>query len=226
MKKLIQKIFAKIFNSSYVRGNPFIFGIDRKVNEITEKERTRKIEEYASLVLLGKDSGFYEETVVYNASLKRENIVIGEGTHIRGELLVQKYGGKIKIGDNSYVGTGTKIWSGESITIGNDVLISHNCNIIDTNSHEIDHIERAERHRQLIKSGPWENKGSIQTKPIAIGDHAWISFNVTVLKGVTIGEGAIIAAGSVITKDIPPFTLVAGNPARIIKTLLDVNGNA
>lgn len=55
--------------------------------------------------------------------------------------------------------------------------------------------------------------------PVRIEDHAWVGFNVIILKGVTIGEGAIVAAGSVVTKDVPAFTVVAGNPARVIREL-------
>jgi acetyltransferase-like isoleucine patch superfamily enzyme len=60
---------------------------------------------------------------------------------------------------------------------------------------------------------------NVDSAPIIIEDHVWISFNSIILKGVTIGKGAIIAAGSVVTKDVAPFTLVAGNPAKLIKHL-------
>ncbi len=65
----------------------------------------------------------------------------------------------------------------------------------------------------------WDTKGNIITSPIVIKDYAWISFGSTVLKGVTIGKGAIVAAGSVVTRDVPDWTVVAGNPAKNIKTL-------
>jgi acetyltransferase-like isoleucine patch superfamily enzyme len=103
--------------------------------------------------------------------------------------------------------------------VGNHVLIAHNVNIVDTNSHEIPHIERAERYIELITKGYPVEKASIQTAPITIEDYVWISFNATILKGVTIGKGAIVAAGAVVTKDVPPFTIVAGNPAVVVKTL-------
>ena len=61
------------------------------------------------------------------------------------------------------------------------------------------------------------------TAPIVIGDHVWIGMNVIVLKGVTIGEGSIVAAGSVVNKDVPPHCLVAGVPAKVVKT--DVTWN-
>jgi acetyltransferase-like isoleucine patch superfamily enzyme len=170
---------------------------------------------------MGIGSRFYPEATIHNTQNKRKNIVIGENTHIRGTLLLFKYGGEIHIGDNCYVGDGTRIWSGESIHIGNNVLISHNVSIVDTQAHEINYIERAERYIELIKNGPWNDKGSIKTAPIIIEDYAWISFNTVILKGVTIGKGAIIGAGSVVTKDVPPFTLYAGNPAKFIKKLND-----
>ena len=160
---------------------------------------------------------FYPDAIVHNAANNPSLIKVGSGTHIRGTLLVFKYGGYIEIGRNCYVGDSSRIWSGERVQIGDNVLISHNVNIIDTNSHELDRFERAERYCNLQNHGPWVTKGSILTSPIVIGDNAWISFNVTVLKGVTIGKGAIIAAGSVVTKDIPDFALAAGNPAKIVR---------
>jgi maltose O-acetyltransferase len=133
--------------------------------------------------------------------------------------LVFPFGGKIQIGSNSYIGEGTRIWSAENIFIGNDVLISHNCNIIDTDSHEINYIERAERVKSIVATGHPSQKGTVQTAPIYISDHAWLSYNVSILKGVKIGKGAIVAAGSVVTKDVADFTVVAGNPAVFIKNI-------
>ena len=71
----------------------------------------------------------------------------------------------------------------------------------------------------MITVGQPQTKGNIMTKPIIIEDYAWISYGCSILKGVTIGKGAIVGACSVVTKDVPPWTVVAGNPARIIKTL-------
>jgi acetyltransferase-like isoleucine patch superfamily enzyme len=156
---------------------------------------------------------------VFNLQKNPNQIVVGKSSFIIGELLVFAYGGFIKIGEYSFVGEGTRIWSGENITIGNNVLISHNCNIVDTNSHEIDYLERAKGYKDLREVGYPILKGSIQTSEVIIEDYAWISFNTTILKGVTIGKGAIIGANSVVTEDIPPFTLSIGNPAKVIKNL-------
>ncbi len=169
--------------------------------------------------VINNGSKFYPEAKVNNFSKNPNNIVLGEGTNIRGELCVFKFGGKITIGNNVYVGELSKIRSAESIFIGDNVLISHNVNIVDTTAHEINHLERAEGYINSIKYGHPSTKGSVQTAPIVINDYVWINFNATILKGVTIGEGAIIAAGAVVTKDVLPFTMVGGNPAKQIKHL-------
>lgn len=185
------------------------------ISEIQQKKNTENIQH--SLTHHG--ATFYAEAIVNNPSGNKANITIGNNTHVRGMLNVFAYGGKISIGENCYIGDHSRIWSGESISIGNDVLISHNVNIIDTNSHETDAIERSERYMDLLKNGHWKDKGSILTAPIIIKDYAWISFNATILKGVTIGEGAIVAANAVVVKDVPDYTLVVGNPAVVIKNL-------
>jgi acetyltransferase-like isoleucine patch superfamily enzyme len=166
-----------------------------------------------------KSGIFYSTAKVVNCSLKPEQIKIGINAHIQGELLVFAYGGSIEIGNNCFVGENSRIWSGEKIVIGSHVLISHNVNIIDTNSHELDHMLRAQGFKKLIEEGHPKEKESILTAPIIIEDYAWISFNVVILKGVKIGKGAIIGAGSVVTKDVEEFTFVAGNPAKFVKYL-------
>lgn len=208
----ILKVIAKIYNSRYFLNNPYI--LKAKHPNFSEKPHLVDYE-----VTIKNKNCLLEESIVENFQNDKTKIDIADETYIRGELLIFKYGGEIEIGTNCYIGKGTKIWSGDSIKIGNNVLISHNCNIIDTDSHEIEAKERAERYKELIKNGHWESKGNINTKPIIIKDYAWISFNATIMKGVTIGEGAIIGAGSVVTKDVPDYCLAVGNPARIIKNL-------
>lgn len=207
MRNILTKIFIKLIDISFLEKKLF------------ESRKTQLIDACQKQVTLGSESKFYPEARVYNLQSKEDSIIIGERTHIRGELLVFKHSGHISIGNDCYIGEGTRIWSGESLTIGNNVLISHNVSIVDTNSHEISFKERAERYKELIKNGHWNDKGSIITSPVIIKDDAWISFNVSILKGVTIGKGAIVAAGSVVTKDVNDFEVVAGNPAKVIKKL-------
>ena len=170
-------------------------------------------------LVLGEGSILYPDLIIINGSGNVNAIIIKENSFIRGTLLTFKYGGSIEIGNWCYVGDLTRIWSGEKITIGNHVLLSHNVFITDTSSHEIEHEIRAERFKDLITNGYPETKSTIQTKPVVIEDYVWINPNSIILPGVTIGKGAIIAAGSVVTKDVAAFTMVAGNPARFIKDL-------
>jgi acetyltransferase-like isoleucine patch superfamily enzyme len=162
---------------------------------------------------------FHHGARVSNLQEDASKIMISDGTHVAGELILLKYGGEIKIGKNCYLGDHSRIWSGDSVIIRDNVLISHNVNIMDTNSHELDSFERAVGFYKQQNYGYPEHKGSILTSPVLIKDYVWIGFNSIILKGVTIGEGAIVAAGSVITKDVPDYAVVGGNPAKIIKTL-------
>lgn len=164
----------------------------------------------------GNGVKFYSTTKLYNRQKKRSSISIGTNSHVKGELMVMAYGGSIRIGNNVFIGENSRIWSAENIIIGNNVLISHNVNIIDTNSHEINHEQRAEDFLHLITNGPSMTKGSIKSSPITIEDYSWINFNVFISKGVRIGKGAIIAPHSVVLHDVPDWAVVAGNPAKII----------
>lgn len=101
--------------------------------------------------------------------------------------------------------------------MGDDVVISWGVTIVDHNSHSVDAEER------LADVTDWKNGhkdwANVTIAPVTIKARAWIGFNAIVLKGVTIGEGAVVAAGAVVTKDVPPYSVAAGNPARVIRTL-------
>lgn len=189
-----------------------IKAILRIIQEIDNQEK-------CSQVVLKNEAKLYPESKIFNIQGNPKSILINGNTHVKGELLVFGYGGKIEIGMNCYIGEGTRIWSSNFVHIGNDVLVSHNCNIIDTDSHELNYEERASSFKNLIEKGHSKTKLNVKDAPIIIEDNAWISYNVSIMKGVKIGKGSIIGAGSVVTKDVPEFTLWAGNPAKQIKSL-------
>lgn len=118
---------------------------------------------------------------------------------------------KLIIGNMSGISGGC-IWATESIRIGNHVNIGANCIIIDGDIHNTDwslrHIDRTSE-----KPVPYNHK------PIVIEDDVWLGANTIVLKGVTLGARSIIAAGSVVTKDIPADCVAAGNPCRVLKLM-------
>lgn len=196
-----------------------VFPLHRFFKQLSDNENINKCYK----MCIGGDAMFYSESEIDNQQKNPQKIEIGKNTHVRGRLLIFGYGGSIVIGENSYVGRNSNIWSAEQVEIGDNVLISHNVNIIDTNSHEIDYLERAEAFCDLIKEGPpQKNKFNVLASKIIIEDNVWISFNVIILKGVKIGKGAIIAAGSVVTKDVESFTMVAGNPAISLKKINEI----
>lgn len=154
----------------------------------------------------------------------KKYIEIGENCLINGTFIFEISEGIITIGDRTFIGGGTFICIDE-IKIGSDVMFSWGCTIADNNSHS--HVW-SERENDVIswKKGVDENKiggykdwTNVKRGKVVIKDKAWIGFNSIILKGVTIGEGAIVGAGSVVTKDVPNWTIVAGNPAKIIREI-------
>ena len=139
------------------------------------------------------------------------------------------------VGTNVSVGDGIIIGFGDNIHIGNNVSINYRCLLIDCNSIIIGHdvliapgvqintashpTELSERLTPDWNSASGEYRWRTFAKPVIIGDGCWIGANATIIGGVTIGEGAVVAAGAVVTKDVPPHTLVGGVPAKYIKSL-------
>ncbi len=146
----------------------------------------------------------------------RDSIHIGAHSEVLARLETFGHGGRIRIGRHCFVGEHTNIWSASSISIGDRVLISHGVNIHDNNAHAMSAKRRHEHFLAIFGDGHPKSLPDVPTQPIVIGDDAWIGFGATILKGVTIGEGAVVGACSLVTKDVPPYTVVAGNPARVI----------
>jgi acetyltransferase-like isoleucine patch superfamily enzyme len=146
------------------------------------------------------------------------NLSIGDGSIFEGAISSDRAGTSVSIGRNTFFGS-SSIVTALRVEVGDDVLVSWGCTIVDHDSHHVDWSCRAQDVREFYSGiKTWDK---VNVSPVVIGDKAWIGFNVIVLKGVKIGEGAVVAAGSVVTRDVPPFTLVGGNPARVIRELKD-----
>ena len=147
-----------------------------------------------------------------------DSISIGARSIIEGELTVFANGGKISVGEWCFVGAGSRIWSDSCIEIGNRVMISHNVNIFDNLTHPLDATGRHAQFRQIATVGH-PRTIDLGSKPVRIGDDAWIAAGAIVLRGVSIGRGAIVGAGAVVTRDVGAGVSSPVNPARPIGTL-------
>lgn len=159
---------------------------------------------------------------VRNKNPERTLVSIGSDSLVSGNYIFETQSGRITIGDRSFIGGGTFICINE-INIGDDVMFSWGCTVMDNNAHSLVSFERIndvldwKRGIEENAIGKYKNWECVKSAPITIKDKAWVGFNSIILKGVTIGKGAIIGAGSVVSKNVPDFAVVAGNPASIIR---------
>lgn len=115
----------------------------------------------------------------------------------------------IVIGQNSFIGHAVSINAGKEVVIGDNCYIAGGCYISDTLGHPLDAVKRHNNERITEE----------YITPVTIGDDVWIGRGVIILPGTTIGARSVVGAGSVVTKDVPPDCISAGNPARVIKYL-------
>lgn len=133
------------------------------------------------------------------------NIQIGKAVMIMQDCTIHLYG-EVKIGDRCYFNRGCYVVSHEQLLIGDDCIFGQRVSI-----HDQDH------RLEPVDVPPGER--GYDSSPVIIEDNVWVGADAIILRGVTIGYGSVVAAGSIVTKDVPPKSLVAGVPAKVIKTL-------
>jgi acetyltransferase-like isoleucine patch superfamily enzyme len=145
------------------------------------------------------------------------SLEIGTNSNIEAHLVFETGSAVIRIGSRTHVGGGTLIDAAKEIEIGDDVLVAFDVLIMDHNAHSLVFDERKNDVRDWIHGRKdWSN---VQKKTVIIRNKAWIGARAIITKGVTVGEGAIVGAGSVVTRDVPSWTIVGGNPASVIREL-------
>lgn len=186
---------------------------------MTEKEKMR----YGMLYDANYDTALIEERLVckemchdYNLLRPREEkarkeLLLKLLGSIKGSILIEQpfhcdYGYNIHVGDNFYSNHNLIILDCAPVKFGDNVFIAPNCGFY-TAAHPLD----AERR----------NKGLEYAKPITVGNNVWFGAQVAVLPGVSIGDNCVIGAGSVVNRDIPPYSLAVGNPCRVIRKITD-----
>jgi acetyltransferase-like isoleucine patch superfamily enzyme len=157
-------------------------------------------------------SGFRMERLPYVTG--RGRLTIGAGVRLSGKpsvgfcnVLLREP--SLVVGDGTFIGHDCSFVLADSITIGKHCLLAGGVSIRDLDGHPVDAALRRE-HRPTPCEG---------IRPVVLGDDVWIGADATILKGVTIGDRAIVGAGAVVTSDVPADTVVAGNPARVIRTM-------
>lgn len=157
---------------------------------------------------------------------------IGEGSHIFSSFAVLRPDAKIVVGKRCQLGASQFICA-KSINVGDDVIMAWSSTVIDSDNHSLYWDERqfdVERCRQdYVQTGGYDiarnhDWSKVNLEEVNIGNKAWIGFNVIILKGVTIGEGAIIGTGSVVVNDVNPWHVGAGNPFRHIRKITKERG--
>lgn len=198
MRELIDYLLNKIIGPKTRFGKKMIFGLQTKLLP------------HFSIININKDN----------------TIVIGNECIIGVKLIAESTNAYFKFGDKVFIGK-SQIICRTGIEFGNNIMVAWGVTFYDHDSHSLDFESRKKDLEQQIYdydnfNGDFlrnKNWGVVNTKPIKVCDNSWIGMNATILKGVTIGEGAIVAACSVVTKDVPPYTVVAGNPALVVKKL-------
>jgi acetyltransferase-like isoleucine patch superfamily enzyme len=158
-----------------------------------------------------------EDNRLSGVVLLRAGISVGDQCDLEGRWVLLRPDARIEIGSRSELNAGCVLDCVGSIAIGDDVLVAAEVYIADHDSHSADWEVR--RHDHLARREGKRDWSVVPQAPVRIEDKAWIGRRAMIFKGVTVGEGAIVAAGSVVTRSVEPWTVVAGVPAREIRKL-------
>lgn len=132
-----------------------------------------------------------------------DNVTIGSGSLVAGSGVIAEPGEFVRIGNRTAIGMNNIIWGQGGVTIGEDCLLGPDVVIVSEN-HGSSSVETLIREQGPVRA------------PIVIGDNCWIGAGAKILAGTTLGSGSIVGAGAVVTRDVPPLSIVAGVPARVV----------
>jgi len=151
----------------------------------------------------------------------KDAIVVGQRVVCRGIIRCEAWSEhpRIEIGDDVYVGDDCIISCAEKVSIGSFTLLAHGVQLFDNDSHPIAASLREKDYRIVQGQQGRSFRGHILVEPIRIGSHVWIGMGSIIMKGVSIEDNSIVAAGSVVLSDVPTNCIVAGNPARVVRSI-------
>jgi len=169
---------------------------------------------FSSAVKIGRGSSIAWRRI---RNVRGNSLSVGENSIIHADISFEEAGGEVRIGNRSFIGRSHLVCY-RSLLIGDDVIMSWGITVVDHDSHAINW--EARRNDVVDWAKGRKNWGEVAHAPVVVRDKAWIGFNASILKGVTVGEGAVIGACSVVTRDIPPYAVAVGNPARVVRSLM------
>jgi len=195
--------------------------IDKIRNLINNLLISRNSAKIKKLVTLKGSSYHFRKTssIVLDDGSDRTDIILGDTVWMYGTLASQNHG-KIYFGNNSRIGANSIVGAVKSVQVGDYTAIADYVIIMDNNNHPVNPRDRLYM-RTTDEGSPFRKWKYSDSKPIVIGKNVWIGTFSRINKGVTIGDNSIVAANSVVTKNVPANSIVAGNPAKVVKTDID-----
>jgi acetyltransferase-like isoleucine patch superfamily enzyme len=159
--------------------------------------------EYPDRIRIGAGARIAHHAVLRANTDSRPGIVVGKHASVLDFALVNASRGSVIVGDNAWIGPYCLIYGNGGVRIGNGVLVAGHT-ALNTVSHRADRCDVPIRTQGL------------EVAPLVIEDDVWIGLNAVVLQGVTIGRGSVVGAGAVVTRDVPPYSIVRGVPAKVV----------
>lgn len=206
---------GSIYRKTDIPGAVFFADVFQK---IADKFRAQKVwSVFRKNCIMGKECYLGINAWCTNM-IAKDSIVLGDRVYCRGVIRCGSRGrGRISIGNNVYIGDDTIISTESCIEIGDFTLISHGVHIFDTIGHPVDPLMRELDWCIVTRQIVGQERPPVASAAITIGKQVWIGFNSIIMKGVNIGDRAVVGAGSVVVDDVPSGAMVVGNPARILK---------
>jgi acetyltransferase-like isoleucine patch superfamily enzyme len=199
--------------------DPILLRFARRMEHLAQQHPSSRREELTRMRGTFSKLATVTSDAIVESMAAPDHLQVGDHSYIDGRISLLTAESRCTIGHHSFLASGSRLWVLGTMTIGDFVLIAPNVDIFDNDSHAPDALQRREDSINVFERKLPIDYTKIAQAAVAVEDDAWIGTKSTIIKGVRIGRGAVVAAGSVVTADVGPYTLVGGNPARELRKL-------